>query len=53
MKKIVCPVANWSCPYYKEDGTCSMTDEGSNPIEECDDCFAYYYETDSYNNTLA
>ena len=38
---IVCPVDDWSCPYYK-DGACIMeTEEGVPPYEECDAFYDY------------
>ena len=37
-----CPVNGWDCPYWKDDGTCQMYDEGDNPIEECDDAYFFY-----------
>ena len=41
-KKIYCPVNGWDCPYWKEDGTCSMKEEeGVHPKEECDD-YAFF-----------
>ena len=36
-KKFFCPVNGWDCPYWKEDGSCSMVDDGDNPLVECDD----------------
>ena len=36
-KKFFCPVNGWDCPYFKEDGSCSMVDDGDNPVMECDD----------------
>lgn len=47
-KIFFCPVNGWDCPYFKENGTCAMVDEGFNPVEECDD--ANYFageDTDS------
>lgn len=41
MEDFYCPAGDFSCPYCKEDGRCGMTDEGLNPVLECDD--AYYY----------
>lgn len=38
MKEICCPVNGWGCPYWKENGACSMKEEeGVHPKEECDD----------------
>ena len=42
-KKFFCPVNGWTCPYWEKDGSCSMVNEGDNPIEECDDA-AYFAE---------
>lgn len=42
-KKFFCPVNGWDCPYWKKDGSCSMVDDGDNPVEECDDA-AYFCE---------
>ena len=44
-KKFFCPVNGWDCPYFKKDGSCSMVDDGDNPVEECDDA-AYFAEDD-------
>jgi hypothetical protein len=41
MKKIYCPINGWDCPYWKEDGSCSMVDEGNDPVAECDDAAAF------------
>lgn len=45
MKKFFCPVNGWDCPYWKEDGSCSMADEGDNPVMECDDA-GYFFGDD-------
>ena len=37
MKVFYCPVNSWDCPYWKENGTCAMVDEGLDPTLECDD----------------
>ena len=42
-KKFFCPVNGWDCPYWKEDGSCSMVDDGDDPVVECDDA-AYFYD---------
>lgn len=43
-KKFFCPVNGWNCPYFKdEDGSCTMTEYGDNPVLECDDA-AYFCE---------
>ena len=44
MKVFYCPVNGWDCPYWKENGTCSMVDENLDPTLECDD--AYYFWSD-------
>ena len=44
IKKFFCPVNAWDCPYFKEDGSCAMVDEGDNPVEECDDAGCFYDE---------
>ena len=47
VKKFFCPVNGWDCPYWKKDNSCSMIDEGDNPIEECDDAaFFWMFEED-------
>lgn len=43
IKKFFCPVNGWDCPYFKEDGSCAMVDEGDNPVEECDDA-GYFFD---------
>lgn len=40
-KKFYCPIADWSCPYYKADDSCEL---GKNAFEECDDAAFYYDE---------
>ena len=44
-KKFFCPVNGWDCPYWKKDGSCSMVDDGDNPVMECDDA-GYFCEDD-------
>ena len=44
-KKFFCPVNGWDCPYWKEDGSCSMVDEGDDPVMECDDA-GYFFGDD-------
>lgn len=46
-KVFYCPVNGWDCSYWRKDGTCSMIDEGDNPLLECDDAsiFVDYGET--------
>ena len=43
VKKFFCPVNGWDCPYFKEDRSCAMVDEGDNPVEECDDA-GYFFD---------
>lgn len=46
IKKAYCPVADWSCSYYRhKDGSCKLVHEGCDPFDECDD-FAAFYEAD-------
>ena len=46
-KKFYCPVCDWSCPYLNgEDGSCTMVDEGYNPVEECDTAMYYCSDDD-------
>ena len=35
-----CPTADFTCPYYEKDGSCTI---GEKPWEECDDA-AYYHD---------
>lgn len=43
MKKVFyCPVNGWDCPYWKENGTCSMVDDGDDPVMECDDAYTFW-----------
>lgn len=42
IKKFFCPVNGWDCPYFKEDGSCSMVDDGDDPVFECDDAGCFY-----------
>ena len=42
-KKFFCPVNGWDCPYFKDDGSCSMVDDGDNPVMECDDA-GYFWD---------
>ena len=44
-KKFFCPANAWDCPYWKEDNSCSMVDEGDDPVMECDDD-SIFWETD-------
>ena len=45
VKKFFCPVNGWDCPYWKKDGSCSMVDDGDNPVMECDDA-GYFFGDD-------
>lgn len=45
-KKFFCPVNGWDCYYWKKDGSCSMIDEGLDPVEECDDAGYFWDEED-------
>ena len=38
-KWVYCPCNGWDCPYWKDNGTCSLVDEGCDPAEECSDFF--------------
>ena len=49
IKKFFCPVNGWDCPYWKEDGSCSMVDDGDNPVMECDDA-GYFWPEDEEDN---
>lgn len=44
IKEFDCPICDYSCPYCNAFGRCLMTDEGYNPIDECDVAMAYYEE---------
>ena len=39
--KTYCPICDWSCPYCKKDGICTL----KNPMDNCDDY--YYYMNDN------
>lgn len=43
IKKFYCPVNAWDCPYWKEDSSCAMVDDGDNPVMECDDA-GYFWD---------
>lgn len=43
-KKFFCPVHAWDCPYHKEDGSCSMVDDGDDPVKECEDVRLFWSE---------
>lgn len=45
-KKFFCPVNGWDCPYWKKDGSCSMVDDGDDPVMECDDAGYFYGDDD-------
>ena len=36
--KVFCPVNGWDCPYFKKDGSCSL----SNVENECDDFYSIW-----------
>lgn len=42
MKKFYCPANAWDCPYWKKDMTCALADEGCDPVDECDDAYAFW-----------
>ena len=44
-KKFFCPSNAWDCPYWKKDGSCSMVDDGDDPVMECDDA-GYFWADD-------
>lgn len=46
IKKFFCPVNGWDCPYWKEDCSCSMIDEGIDPLDECDDTACFWDDKD-------
>lgn len=48
-KKFFCPSNAWDCPYWKKDGSCSMVDDGDNPVMECDDA-GYFWPEDEEEN---
>jgi len=47
-KKFFCPVNGWDCPYWKEDGFCSMVDNGDDPVMECDDAATFWEPDEDY-----
>lgn len=47
-KKFFCPVNGWDCSYWKEDGSCSMVDDGDDPVMECDDAAAFWEPNEDY-----
>lgn len=48
MKKFYCPVNGWDCPCWNKNGTCSIVDEGGDPVKECDDAALFWDEDDNY-----
>lgn len=46
-KKFFCPVNGWDCPYWREDNSCSMVDDGDNPVMECDDAGCFWDEDEN------
>lgn len=44
MRKVYCPVNGWDCPYWKEDGECTL----NNSMAECDDFATFWDEDDEY-----
>lgn len=44
IKKFFCPVNGWDCPNWKKDGSCSILDQGDDPIFECDDAGYFWVE---------
>jgi hypothetical protein len=47
-KKFYCPVNAWDCPYWKEDSSCAMVDDGDDPVMECDDAGYFWEDEDDY-----
>lgn len=47
MKKKVfyCPVNGWDCPYWQENGQCTIDGD---PLEECDDFATFWDPDDEY-----
>lgn len=45
-KKFFCSVNGWDCPYWKQDGSCSMVDDGDDPVMECDDAYSMWCDED-------
>ena len=46
IKKFFCPVNGWDCPYWKEDGSCSIGADGDDPWLVCDDAALFWDEED-------
>lgn len=51
IRKFFCPVNGWDCPYWKKDGSCSMLDEGDNPLTYCDDASAFWNDDEELIDT--
>ena len=51
VKKFFCPVNGWDCPYWKKDGSCSMVDDGDDPVLECDDAGAFWDDDETLLDT--
>ena len=47
-KKFFCPVNDWCCPYWDKDGSCTMVQDGDNPVMECDDAHYFWEYDDDY-----
>lgn len=39
--RYVCPEYDFTCPYLKRNGECTIGDDGYDPMEQCD-VYAYY-----------
>ena len=48
MKAFYCPVNGWDCPYWNKNSTCSMVEEGIDPVAECDDASVFWDEDEDY-----
>lgn len=48
-KKFYCVVNGWDCPYWKKDGSCSMVDDGDDPVFECDEA-GYFWDGEAEEN---
>lgn len=51
-KVFYCPVNGWDCPYWRKGGTCSMIDEGDNPLIECDDASIFVDDGETIDDWL-
>ena len=51
-KKFFCPTNEWDCPYLKRDGSCSMVDDGDDPVKNCDEASSWwdYDEAEDYES---